>query len=206
MKKLIILGCVLAVVLAGCGKQAEEGKPAEVPAGIPGVPAQMQAALTQFGAALEKQDFAAALSSLRSAIENYWVVTPLLLQNLKFVKSDGNTYGIYEPRESDEFASGEAIYLYLEPFGYTLKKNPAGKYEFGFKVDFSLESESGEILGGQKDFASLPFSSWNFNTEVALTFTYTFSGLDKGRYKIVTTVRDAGSDKTATCEKWFTII
>lgn len=206
MRKLIVLGCVLAVVFAGCGKKAEEGMPAGPPAGIPGVPAQMQAALTQFGAALEKQDFAAALSSLRSAIENYWVVTPLLLQNLRFVKSDGNTYGIYEPRESDEFASGEVIYLYLEPFGYTLKKNPAGKYEFGFNVDFSLESESGEILGGQKEFASLPFSSWNFNTEVALTFTYTFSGLEKGRYKIVTTVRDAGSDKTATCEKWFTII
>src|SRR4030042_3198622 len=157
MRKLIVLGCVLVVVFAGCGKKREEGCPPPPPAGIPGVPAQMQAALTQFGVALEKQDFAAALSSLRSANENYWVVSPLLLQNLKFVKSDGNTYGIYEPRESDEFASGEAIYLYLEPFGYTLKKNLAGKYEFGFNVDFSLESENGEILGGQKDFASLPF-------------------------------------------------
>jgi hypothetical protein len=206
MKKLFVLGCVLAVVFAGCAKKAEEGKSAEAPAGIPGVPAQMQAAFTQFGAALEKQDFAAALASLRSANENFWVMSPLLLHNPRFVKSDSNTFGIYEPKESDEFASGEVIYLYLEPFGYTVKKNLAGKYEFGFNVDFSLESESGEILGGQKNFASLPFSSWNFNTEVALTFTYTFSGLDKGKYKIITTVRDAGSDKSAVCEKWFTII
>jgi len=205
MKKLIIFGCALAIVFAGCAKKAEEGKAAEAPTGIPGVPASMQAAFTQLGAALEKQDFAAALSSLRSANESYWVMSPLLLQNPKFVKSDGNTYGIYEPKESDEFASGEAIYLYLEPFGYTLKKNLAGKYEFGFNVDFSLESESGEILGGQKDFASLPFSSWNFNTEVALTFTYTFSGLDKGKYKIITQVSDANSAKKATIEKTITI-
>jgi hypothetical protein len=98
------------------------------------------------------------------------------------------------------------MYLYLEPVGYTLRKNLQGKYEFGFNVDFSLESESGGVLGGQKDFAHMPFSSWNYNTEVALTSTYTFSGLEKGKYKIVTTVRDAGSDRTATCEKWFTII
>jgi len=206
MKNWIVLGCALAVALSGCGKKAEEGTSASTPAGIPGVPSKMQAALTEFGGAVEKQDFGAALVSLRSAVEDYWAMTPLLLRNLRFVKSDGNTYGIYEPRESDEFTSGEVIYLYLEPFGYAMKKGAAGRYEFGFNVDFSLESEKGETLGGQKDFASLPFSSWNFNTEVALTFNYTFSGLGKGRYKLVTTVRDAGSDKTATCEKWFTII
>jgi hypothetical protein len=206
VKKTIVLGCALAILLSGCGKKAEEGVSAPAPAGIPGIPALMQAGLTQFGAALEKQDYQVALSSLRSAIESYWSVTPLLIQNLRFVKSDGNTYGIYEPRESDDFAAGEPIYLYFEPFGYTLKKNPQGRYEFGFKVDFSLESESGKVLGGQKDFGSPAFSSWNFNTEVALTFTYTFDGLDKGKYKVVTTVRDAGSDKSATCEKWFTII
>lgn len=143
---------------------------------------------------------------MRSTIEDFWGTTPLLLQNVRFVKSDENSFGICEPKESDEFSAGEPMYLYLEPIGYALKKNPLGKYEFGFNVDFSLMSESGEILGGQEGFAHMPFSSWNFNTEIALTFTYTFSGLEKGCYKIVTTVRDAGSDKTATCEKWFTII
>jgi hypothetical protein len=206
MKRTIALGCVLMALISGCGKKADEALSARASAGIPGVPALMQTGLTEFGAALEKQDYKAALLSLQSAIRSYWTVTPLLIQNLRFVKSDGNTYGIYEPRESDEFSAGEPIYLYFEPFGYTLKKNLEGRYEFGFKVDFSLESVSGEALGGQKDFASPAFSSWNFNTEVALTFTYTFSGLDKGKYKVVTTVRDAGSDKSVTCEKWFTII
>ena len=204
MKKLIVLGCMAAVLLSGCGKKKEEARSAS--AGMPGIPAPMQANLTEFGAAVEKRDFTAALASLRQAIESYWTVTPLLVRNPRFVKSDSNTYGIYDPRESDEFSAGEPIYFYFEPFGYTLKKNSEGKYEFGFKVDFSLETESGEVLGGQKDFASPAFASWNFNTEVALTFTYTFDGLQKGKYKVITTVRDAGSEKSATSEKWFTII
>jgi hypothetical protein len=38
------------------------------------------------------------------------------------------------------------------------------------------------------------------------TATYTLSGLEKGRYKVVTVVRDAGSDKSAKCGNWFSII
>jgi hypothetical protein len=94
----------------------------------------------------------------------------------------------------------------MEPAGYVVQKNDQGKHEFGFHADMSLENEKGEILGGQKDFANMAFSSWNFNTEICLTFTYTFSGLSKGRYKIVTTVHDARSDKIATVENWFSII
>ena len=94
----------------------------------------------------------------------------------------------------------------MEPAGYTVKKNDAGKYEFGFNADMSVENEKGEILGGQKDFAKMEFSSWNFNTEICLTFTYTYSGLEKGRYKIVTIVRDVRSDKSAAIENWFSII
>jgi hypothetical protein len=204
MKKFLALGVLVLVLLPGCGKKPEETKPAEA-AGIPGVPADMQVVFTQFGSALERQDYTAAFLSLRSAIENFWGITPLLLQNERFVKSDGNTFGIFEPKDTDEYAAGEPMYLYLEPVGFGVKKSAEGKYEFGFNVDFSLESEKGEILGGQKGFANMPFSSWNFNTEIALTFTYTFSGLEKGRYKIITTVRDAVSDKSATCEKWFSV-
>ena len=133
-------------------------------------------------------------------------MSTLLLQNVKFVKNDNNTFGIYEPKPNDEYSPGEPMYLYMEPAGYVVKKNDQGKHEFGFKADMSLENEKGEILGGQKDFAKMAFSSWNFNTEICLTFTYTFSGMVKGRYKIVTVVHDARSDKIATVEKLFSII
>jgi hypothetical protein len=121
------------------------------------------------------------------------------------VNSDDNTFGIYEPKEGNTFESGEPIYLYMEPIGYRFKKSQKGFYEFGFTADFTLEDENGNILGGQKDFADLNFTSWNCNTEIALTFTYTFTGFDQGKYKVVTHVEDAYSDKDATIENWFYI-
>lgn len=127
------------------------------------------------------------------------------LGNIRFVNGADNSYGIYEPRPNDVFTAGEPIYLYLEPSGYALTANPAGYYEFGFKADFPVADENGQVLGGQKDFANLAFKSWNKNTEIALTFTYTLSGLEKGRYKLITEVADARSAKKATAEEAFVI-
>jgi len=208
MKKLCVLGLIVCVTFVACGKKAEETKAPEAPGtpAVPGVTAGMMTAISQFGEALGKNDFAAAYQSLRSVLVDFWGASPLILQNVKFVKSDTNTFGIYEPKAGEEYAAGEPMYLYMEPAGYTVKKNDQGKYEFGFAADMSVENEKGEILGGQKDFAKMEFSSWNFNTEICLTFTYTYSGLEKGRYKIVTTVRDVRSDKTAAIENWFSII
>ena len=138
-------------------------------------------------------------------MELFWENTPLLLRNARFVKDDDNSYGIYEPKDGNSFASGERLYLYLEPIGYAFKNNPEGYYEFGFTADFTLEDDKGNELGSQKGFANLNFNSWNHNTEVSVTFTYTFTGFDKGKYKVVTHVMDAYSGKSATVAKWFYI-
>jgi len=205
MKKLWVFGLVLVFVWAACGKKTEK-KTEEAASAFPGVTVGMMSTLTQFGSALDKKDFATAYSSLRAVLQEFWGMSALLLQNVRFVKTENNTFGVYEPKETEEYAPGDAIYLYMEPVGYTSKKKESGKYEIGFSADMSIENDKGEVLGGQKDFAQMAFSSWNFGTEMCLTFTYTFSGLEKGRYKIITTVRDVGSDKTATCEKWLSIV
>jgi len=161
--------------------------------------------LARFSVQVAGRDFPSAFLSLRRVQETFWQQTPLFLNNPRFVQAESNSFGLYEPREGEEFASGEVIYLYMEPVGFSVRPNPAGYNEFGFKADFTLKDAQGKWLAGQKDFASVPFKSWNFNTEVSLTFNYTFTGLEAGRYKVITEVRDIHSEKNATVEKWFSI-
>lgn len=201
MKRAVYIGLVLVLILVGCSQKGPEKGTGTTTTGADA----FDVTLSQFKNALAGQDYLKALQLLRSSIEMFWEKSPLLLHNARFVKQDGNSYGMYEPKEGDTFSPGEPVYLYVEPVGFTLKRNESGNYEFGFTGDFSLTDEGGKILGSQNDFANLNFKSWNFNTEVALTFTYTFSGLEKGRYKIITTVKDANSDKKATVESWLNI-
>lgn len=201
MKKFLLLGLMVAVTLAGCSK------PAKTEAGGASAEAvgPFGASLKAFQSAFEAKNYGQALAGLRTLLETFLVESPLVLENPKFVKGATNSYGIYEPRENDVFAAGEPIYLYLEPAGYIVTRNPAGYFEFGFKVDFQIVDESGAVLGGQTDFATMPFKSWNVNTELSLTFTYTFSGLERGKYKIITQVSDLHSAKKASVEKGLTI-
>ena len=199
MKKNLLLGLIAIMVFAGCsisvkaeGTQAAAFGPFDGAFGI-------------FKSAVAAKDYSKALAELRSLMFSFLAESSLFLENVRFVKGADNSYGIYEPRQSDVFAAGEPIYLYVEPAGHVISKNPAGYFEFGFKADFQVADESGKVLGGQTDFAVLPFKSWNPNTEISLTFTYTLSGLEKGKYKLTTQISDAHSPKKASCEKWFTI-
>lgn len=150
-------------------------------------------------------EYYSAHAELHRLMELFWAETPLLLRNVRFVQDADNSYGIYEPKGSDTFSQGEPLYLYLEPVGYTFKKNPRGYYEFGFVADFTLEDDEGNVLAAQQEFADLDFGSWNYNTEVSLTFTYSFTGFEPGKYKVTTHVRDAFSKKSASIDKWFHI-
>ena len=187
----------LAVVLstaAGC-----RGK-------TPSAGGDFEAGFARFGEAMDRADYAGALKALRASFETFRERSPLLLENVKFVTNDSASFGIYDPRPDDRFAAGEVIYLYVEPVGQTLAPLGDGRSEFGFAADFSLEDDGGTVLGGQKDFANPKFSSWNANTEIALTFNFSFSGLKPGRYKLLLTVRDAHSSKSASIEKSFTML
>ena len=202
MKKPFLIGLTAVLVLfAACAKKGgPEAGAGTTPSGL------FDSKLAQLKEAMEKNDDAGALAALRSTFEMFWEKTPLLLNNVKFVMSESASYGIYTPKATEEFAPGEVIYLYLEPVGQTLKKNERGQYDFGFTADFTLEDETGKVLGGQKDFVNPSFTSWNFNTEIALTFNFTFTGLQAGKYKIVLLVKDVQSAKSAAAVKVFTIV
>lgn len=190
--KYMLIGC-MAVSLLYAGNTEE------------GIFEPFDETYSQFKINFVKHEYFEAHAELHRLMENFWEKTPLLLRNVRFVRGEDNSYGIYDPKDGNSFAPGEPLYLYLEPIGYAFKKDAEGYHEFGFKADFTLEDDKGNVLGGQSDFANLDFDSWNHNTEIALTFTYTFTGLETGKYKVITTVNDKYSKKSATVEQWLYI-
>lgn len=202
MKRYIVCIILTLVLVIGCTKQKQKD---EKPAGAKIDKSPFEESYSQFTGAFEKKDYLQAYNAMRSSFKTFWEKTPFMVNNVRFVKSGGNSFGLYEPREGDTFSKGEPIYLYVEPIGYTLKKNSDNHYDFGFTADFSIENEHGKVLGGQQNFADLPFKSWNYNMEMAITFNYTLTGAENGKYKVVTTIRDMYSDKKTVVEKWITI-
>ncbi len=211
MKKILagaMFFCVLILLVAACSRKTES--PAEkTEAGTPGTvsaPAGAYDALyASMLAALKNQDYLKALETADSIKDKVWEDAPFMLKNVVLVKGMNNTYGVYEPEEDDVYGQGDTIYVYLEPAGYKIIKNEAGYYQFRFTADFQLVNENGEILGGQEQFANLPFKSWHPNKEIAITFNYNFSGIPAGKYKVITTVYDANSDRKASVDTRFTI-
>ncbi|MGB9837146.1 MAG: hypothetical protein ACPLRX_10450 [Candidatus Saccharicenans sp.] len=208
MKRIIWI--LLILLAAGCSKtEKTSGKSTEaVTSGeitAKASPASYYSLCDSLKASLENSDYKNALEIINSLKDELWEKVPLSLQNIKYVKGPDNTYGVYEPAEDDIFADGETIYLYAEPVGYKIIKNEDGFYEFGFKADFQLVSENGEVLGSQENFATLNFKSWHPNKEVAITFNFNFSGISAGRYQIITTVHDENSDKKTFSKTWFRI-
>lgn len=211
MKKILagaMFLCFLILLVADCSRKTES-PPEKAGAGTKGAISTAAGAFdSMIGSmqeALRAQDYLKALAAADSIKDKIWEEAPLMLRNVILVKGMNNTYGVYEPEDDDVYSQGETIYVYLEPVGYKIRKNEAGYYEFRFTADFQLVNENGEILGGQEQFANLPFKSWHPNKEVAITFNYNFSGIPAGKYKVVTTVYDANSDRKASADTWFTI-
>lgn len=206
MKRVILVSIfifLLFFLAVDCSRKAEraEEQPAATKA-IETVPEAYRTWHDSFLEALRNEDYPAALKNIDLIEDKVWEESPLLLLNPTLVKAQNNSYGVYEPEENNVYSNGQTIYLYLEPAGYRFVKSENGYYEFRFLADFQVADENGQILGGQEKFADLPFKSWHPNKEVAITFNYNFSGLTPGKYKIITTVFDANSDKKAANETW----
>jgi hypothetical protein len=80
-------------------------------------------------------------------------------------------YGVYEKHQSNVFAQGETLLLYIEPveFGYSpiTNKNNETLYLMNFTWNMLLSDKQGDILGSTKDH--LQIISHHKNKEVYLT-------------------------------------
>ena len=139
-----------------------------------------------------------AYEALKRAELTLWNSMPrMALRRTVLVTEEPPFFGAYTPRENNRYHPGEPILLYVEPVGYTIVKTD-DVYSYSLTADVSLLEESGNVLGGQKDFGRWQFASRRPVTEFMMYFTFDFSGLDGGDYLVETVIRDQNSEKTVT--------
>jgi hypothetical protein len=67
---------------------------------------------------LEEGKYDEAMKALDTVQDMIWRESPLSIRKAVFVASEPQGFGIYEERPSNEFASGETLIIYAEPFGF----------------------------------------------------------------------------------------
>jgi hypothetical protein len=110
-----------------------------------------------------------------------------------------NGYGVYEKHESNVFAQGETLFLYIEPvgFGYSPITNTNNEtlYLMNFTWDMLLSNKQGDILGSTEDH--LEVISYHKNKEVFLTpHISQTQPFPEGDYVVKYTVTDETSKKS----------
>ena len=148
--------------------------------------------------------FTEALAALDDAASAVWDEAPLTFRRVLWVAEPPGGFGAYNPRETNEYASGDDMIVYSEPIGFGWAK--AGDvWKTNLAADLVIKTKAGDVLFTQKDFQKLEVSSRVRNHEFMARFTYTLTGIAKGEYSAETTLRDTVSGKTGSFELPFVI-
>jgi hypothetical protein len=145
-----------------------------------------------------------AIETLRRAIHVLAAKGPFLLRKVQYITEPPKGFGIYTPRSSNVFPSGERLIVYVEPVGMTWKTE-GDSNRAAMATDFAIRTPDGKILGGQKEFGKFEFNSRDFNQEIHTHLTITLTNAPIGNYVLSATYRDLIGGKSATLELPFTI-
>jgi hypothetical protein len=144
------------------------------------------------------------INKREEAVREAWQKTPLTVRRALFVTEEPSGFGIYTPRPSGPFKSGERMIVYAEPVAFEWK-NVDGQYEFGFKIDLIVKSADGKIIAEQNNFGNLSFKSRAQNRELFIHLDVDLNGAPPGDYLLDFKLHDAETDKTGMVELPFTL-
>jgi hypothetical protein len=145
-----------------------------------------------------------AVEALREAALTVWSAAPFDIHSLVVTTEAAKRYGDFDAADAATVARGDAIHLYVEPVGMAYEFAD-GAYSMRLTGDFLIEDPDGAILGGQKDFADVPFTFPVPATEVYMPVSLGPSSLPPGDYVINMTFHDPLGDASATRKIPFTV-
>ena len=148
---------------------------------------------------LNAGDAAGALSAVGDLYGQIWAqnMTIGFTQGL-LVAQPSTGYGVYNPRPTNVFKSGEPILIYCEPFGFDYGTPGDGLYSVNLIVDLQVLDASGNQLANAPEATEYNMPARHKSHEVPVNITYTLDGLQAGHYTLVTTLRDKNSQKAGS--------
>ena len=148
--------------------------------------------------------FVEAVDAMRAGTVSLWEAAPLTFRRALWIEEPPGGWGVYTPRSSATFASGDKMIAYAEPVGFSWRE--AGEeWVIEWTADMVIKSKDGTELQRLNDFQQLKITSHERNQEVFASFTYTFTDIPAGEYVVDTVLRDKGNGKTATFSLAFVI-
>ena len=144
------------------------------------------------------------IDELQQAVTDAWTEMPLTVRRAMFVTEKAPLLGAYSKRPTSVFKAGEKLLTYIEPVGYTWRKQ-GDMFNFGAIVDFVIKGADGKILGGQENFAKLSLASRVKLQEFMINLTMSIDGITPGKYVLEYTLHDLGSEKTVVVDQPFEI-
>lgn len=150
-------------------------------------------------------DAAGAYDAMHEALVALNAAIPLSIRRAVFVAEPPQGYGVYNPRETNGFASTEALVAYVEPIGVTWAPIQ-GLHRAEMTVDFEILTPDGQVLANQNGFAEFNFTSRARNTELMTHLTLELTGAPPGKYVLRYVYNDKNSGESASIELPFEIV
>jgi hypothetical protein len=145
-----------------------------------------------------------AIDALDEAAVALWERAPLSFRRGLWVVDKAAGYGIFNPRASSVFDSGETMLVYAEPVGFGWRRD-GEIFQTDIAADVVFRTADGKEIYRKDEFQNLALAGRVRNREFMINFNYTLTGVPKGEYVVETTLRDRVSGKKGNFILPFTI-
>ncbi|WP_073051531.1 hypothetical protein [Kaistia soli] len=146
---------------------------------------------------------AEAIDALDASVEAFWKAAPLSFRKALFVDSVTG-FGEFQPRANAAFAPSSELKIYVEPVGFGWKEVTEGE-TVTFRTSIEIRSDKGLILAKSASPAVLEKTSRSKSRDFHITVTFDLPALKPGPYKLILTVTDEATGKSAPIELPLTI-
>ncbi|MCX5512464.1 hypothetical protein [Kaistia algarum] len=144
-----------------------------------------------------------AVEAFDASAEAFWKGVPLTFRKALFA-DDVKGYGEYVAHKGSTFAPGSELKIYAEPVGFG--STPVGENRrIAFKSEIEIRNDKGVIYAKSPAPAELEKVSSSPSRDFHLTVGFRVPDLKPGMYKLILTVTDEATGKSAPIELPLTI-